>query len=62
LVEYFGEKFSVTWGIAENALVRAYSKVMNNNKTRIRLERQEYPKTNLANMIQQKLSCDKRFF
>jgi hypothetical protein len=61
-VEYCGEKFSVTWEIAENALVRAYSKVMSNNKTRIRLERQEYPKTTLANMIEQKLSRDERFF
>jgi hypothetical protein len=55
-VEYCGEKFSVTWEIAENALIRAYSKVMSNDKTRIRLERQEYPKTTLANIIEQKLS------
>jgi hypothetical protein len=61
-VEYSGEKFSVTWEIAENALLRAYNKVMSNNKTRIRLERQEYPKTTLANMIEQKLSRDERFF
>lgn len=61
-VEYSGEKFSVTWQTAEDALVRAYSKVMNDNKTRIRLERQEYPKATLADMIEQKLSGDRRFF
>ena len=55
LTEYSGEKFSVTWETAEDALVRAYSKVMNDNKTRIRLERQEYPKATLADMIEQKL-------
>jgi hypothetical protein len=61
-IEYSGEKFSVTWETAENALVRAYSKLMNNSKTRIRLERQEYPKTTLANVIEQKLSRDRKFF
>jgi hypothetical protein len=60
-VEYSGEKFSVTWEIAENALVRAYSKLMNNSKTRIRLERQEYPKATLANVIEQKLSRNSPF-
>ena len=56
LIEYSGEKFSVTWETAENVLVRAYSKVMNDNKTRIRLERQEYPKATLADIIERKLS------
>lgn len=55
-IEYSGEKFSVTWETAENALVRAYSKVMNDSKTRVRLERQEYPKITLADIIEQKLS------
>jgi hypothetical protein len=59
-VEYSGEKFSVTWETAEAALIRAYSKVMNDNRTRIRLERQEYPKTSLADIIEQKLSSDRR--
>lgn len=43
LTEYSGEKFCMTWETAENVLIRAYSKVMTDNKTRIRLERQEYP-------------------
>ena len=53
-VEYSGEKFSVTWQTAENVLVTAYSKVMSENKTRIRLERQEYPKATIADVIEQK--------
>jgi hypothetical protein len=60
LTEYSGEKFSVTWETAEDVLIRAYSKVMNNNRTRIRLERQEYPKATLAAIIEQKLSSDRR--
>lgn len=56
LVEYSGEKFCVTWQTAENELVRAYSKVMKGRGTRIRLERQEYPRATLADIIEQKLS------
>jgi hypothetical protein len=61
LTEYSGEKFSTTWETAENILIRAYSKVMNDNRTRIRLERQEYPKTTLADIIEHKLSSDRRY-
>jgi DNA-binding transcriptional ArsR family regulator len=60
-VEYSGEKFSVTWQTAEDTLVRAYSKVMNDNKIRIRLERQECPKVTIANVIEQELSRDSPF-
>ena len=58
-VEYSGEKFSVTWETAESTLVRAYSKMMNDHKTRIRLERQGYPKATLADIIEQRLSGEK---
>ena len=61
LTEYSGEKFSITWETAEAALIRAYSKVMNYNRTRIRLERQEYPKATLADIVEQKLSSDRRY-
>jgi hypothetical protein len=54
-IEYSGEKFCFTWKTAENVL-RVYSKLTNNRKTRIRLERQEYPKVTLADVIEQKLS------
>jgi len=60
-VEYSGEKFSVTWETAESTLVRAYSKMMNDHKTRIRLERQGYPKATLADIIEQRLSGEKGF-
>jgi hypothetical protein len=59
-VEYCGEKFSVTWETAENALVRAYSKVMNDNKTRIRLERQEYPRISLVDAIERRLHSNSK--
>ena len=58
LIEYSGEKFSTTWETAESVLVRAYSKMMNDHKMRIRLERQVYPKTTLADIIEQRLSCE----
>ena len=41
LVRYAGEKFEVTWEVAENVLVRVYTKDLNEKGTRIRLERQE---------------------
>jgi hypothetical protein len=52
LVEYAGERFSATWEIGHNALVRAYSKEMANvpgstisrSKNVIRVESQEYPR------------------
>lgn len=55
-VEYTGERFSATWGIAQDAIIRVYSKNMKDHKTRIRLERQEYPKTTLALALEQKLN------
>jgi hypothetical protein len=55
-VEYTGKRFSVTWGIAQDAIIRVYSKTMKDHKTRIRLERQEYPRTTLALAVEQKLN------
>jgi hypothetical protein len=57
-VEYTGEKFSVTWGLAQDAIIRVYSKNMKDHKTRIRLERQEYPRTTLALALEQKISLN----
>lgn len=54
--EYAGERFSATWGIAQDALIRVYSKTMKDRKTRIRLERQEYPRTTLALALEQKIN------
>ena len=56
-VEYTGDKFSATWNVGKNALIRAYSKDMGRDgKTRIRLERQEYPDKSLADAVIDKLS------
>jgi hypothetical protein len=60
LVEYSGDKFCVTWETAENVLLRAYSKQMADNRTRIRLERQEYPRITLADVIEQKINSNHR--
>jgi hypothetical protein len=55
-VEYTGEKFSVTWDVGQNALIRAYAKEMKDNRrARIRLERQEYPRKTLAEAIEERL-------
>ncbi len=55
-VEYTGERFSATWGIAQDAIIRVYSKNMKDHRTRIRLERQEYPRTTLAIALEQKIN------
>ena len=55
-VEYTGERFSATWGIAQDAIIRVYSKTMKDHRTRIRLERQEYPRTTLALALEQKIN------
>jgi hypothetical protein len=56
VTEYTGEKFSCTWEVAQNALIRAYTKDFKNGKTRIRLERQEYPSRSLAEALEEKLN------
>ena len=55
-VEYTGERFSATWGIAQDALIRVYTKTMIDHRTRIRLERQEYPRNTLALALEQKIN------
>ena len=56
-IEYTGEKFSASWEVGENALIRAYSKDSGrDDKTRIRLERQEYPGKSLADAVMDRLS------
>jgi hypothetical protein len=56
LVEYAGEKFEFTWEDSKHILIRAYTKTMKDRKTRIRLERQEYPNKTFPEIIEQKLS------
>jgi hypothetical protein len=55
VTEYTGEKFSCTWEVGQNALIRAYTKDFRNGNTRIRLERQECPRKSLACAIEEKL-------
>lgn len=56
LVEYAGEKFTFTWEESEHVLTRAYTKTMKDTKTRIRLERQEYPNKSIPEIIREKLN------
>ena len=53
------KNFQCTWEVGQNALIRAYTKDFRNGKTRIRLERQEYPRKSLAYAIEEKLKFDK---
>ena len=57
LVRYAGEKFEVTWEIAENVLVRVYTKDLKEKGTRIRLERQEYPNKTFVEAVEEKLNA-----
>jgi hypothetical protein len=55
LTEYSGKTFCLTWKLAQDILVRAYTKKTNRKKLRIRLENQECPRKSLAEAIQDKL-------
>jgi len=55
ITEYTGDKFSATWEVGQNALIRAYSKYMKEQGRAIRLERQEYPNKSFAEAIEEKL-------
>jgi hypothetical protein len=53
--EYTGEKFEIAWEDGENALMRIYTKDLN-NMTRIRRERQEYPNKRFDEAIDEKMN------
>jgi hypothetical protein len=55
ITEYTGEKFSSTWEVGQNALIRAYAKDMKVQGTKVRLERQEYPNKTFEEAIEEKL-------
>jgi hypothetical protein len=57
LSTYSGEKFFASWQVGQNALITGYSKDMKDGKTRIRLERQEYPTKSLAEALEEKLNA-----
>jgi hypothetical protein len=54
LLEYTGEKFSINVENAQHILTRVYSKDFGTH-TRIRIERQEYPKKTVVEAINEKL-------
>jgi hypothetical protein len=53
---YSGERFNVEFGIAKEILLRVYTKKWNNGKTKVRLEKQEYPMKAIENAIEEKLN------
>lgn len=55
LIEYNGERFSITIEKAQDILVRAYTKNTEKGKKRIRLEKQEYPMKSIEDAIEDKL-------
>lgn len=59
-VEFAGEKFEFTVEESERILIRAYTKTMKDGKTRIRLERQEYPNKTFPEIIEDKLNAEIR--
>ncbi len=57
-IEYTGERFSATWEVGKQMLIRVNSKDMKEKGARIRLERQEYPNKSLSDAIEEKLYAD----
>jgi len=55
ITEYAGGKICASWEVGQHALIRAYTKDMKEQGTRIRLERQEYPAKTLLEAIEEKL-------
>ena len=56
ITEYSGKDFCVSWEIAENCLIRVYTKNMKGSKNRIRIEKQEYPGKPLYQALEEKLN------
>jgi hypothetical protein len=56
--EYTGEKLSIKWEIAQNVIIQVYSKIFKNKKTRIRIEKQKYPRKAVLHIIEEKLSSN----
>jgi hypothetical protein len=56
LVTYKGQKFDITWQEGKEVLLHIYSKTANNkNRSKIRLESQEYPRRNWVDAITERL-------
>jgi hypothetical protein len=61
ITTFSGDKFNISWEIAEHALVNAYCKEWKQGKTRVRIEKQEYPRKSLAEALEEKLNANCRF-
>lgn len=58
ITEHAGRDFHMSWEVAEDALIRAYTKDMKDRKRRIRIEKQEYPNKPLSQALEEKLSMN----
>jgi hypothetical protein len=56
-----GEKFSITFKDGRNVFFRVYTKQRERKDTRIRIERQEYPRKSLTDAINEKLDKNSSF-
>jgi hypothetical protein len=56
-----GEKFSITFKDGKNVLLRVYTKQRERKDTRIRIERQEYPRKSIIDAINEKLERNSTF-
>jgi|SRR5215204_2992699 len=55
LPSYAGERFNAEFGTVKEILIRIYTKKWRDGKTRIRIEKQEYPMKTIENAIEEKL-------
>jgi hypothetical protein len=60
-LECTGEKFSITFKDGKNVLLRVYTKQRERKDTRIRIERQEYPRKSIIDAINEKLEKNSTF-
>jgi hypothetical protein len=58
LITYTQEKFYASWEVGQHALITAYTKEWKDGTTRIRIEKQEYPKKPLAEALEEKLNAN----
>ncbi len=61
MLQCTGEKFSITFKDGRNVLFRVYTKQRERKDTRIRIERQEYPRKSIIDAINEKLNENARF-
>ena len=54
-ITYTREKFYACWEVAQHALIIVYSKDWKDGKSRVRIEKQEYPQKLLAEALEEKL-------